>query len=128
MQFTHLKLFKLYAAVALIAAPAVLAQGFAATCGSSGSEIVGTTFYATCTTDSGAQQSTSINLDNCVANYNGNLACATNGGYGGSCSGCEIVTGVQYMECYCTDDAGQQEASILDLDNCLSNYNGNLAC
>ncbi|KAH7903460.1 hypothetical protein BJ138DRAFT_1168107 [Hygrophoropsis aurantiaca] len=53
-----------------------VAQGWFETCQSTLPYVSGDTLYATCTTDSGAEASTSINLDACVANYGGSLACA----------------------------------------------------
>ncbi|KAG8726323.1 hypothetical protein FRC12_023498, partial [Ceratobasidium sp. 428] len=60
---------------------------------------------AHCGDGRGGSRDTSIDLNRCIANYGGNLACATNGGYGGSCSGCLIHTGT-YMRCHCGPNNG----------------------
>ncbi|CCM02462.1 uncharacterized protein FIBRA_04561 [Fibroporia radiculosa] len=73
MRSTHLKF---YVAAALVAAPVTLAQGFVYTCDGSAVRVVGTVLSTTCTNEKGKKHSTSINLNDCVANYDGNLACA----------------------------------------------------
>ncbi|KAF8609768.1 Cyanovirin-N [Ceratobasidium sp. AG-I] len=108
--------FSLFAAVSVSAG-----GGFSASC--SNYYVSGYTLTATCGNGSGGTKTTSIDLNRCIANYNGNLACAANGGFGGSCSGCGIRTGA-YMICGCRPSG----TPIIDLDSCVANYGGNLAC
>lgn len=91
--------------------------------------ISGTTFYTQCYNDAGQLVDASIDLNNCVANYNGQLACVHgNGGYSASCSGCEIVQQPEYIECGCANEDGGYTDSIGDLGTCIDNQNGVLAC
>ncbi|OSX63416.1 hypothetical protein POSPLADRAFT_1139039 [Postia placenta MAD-698-R-SB12] len=78
--------------------------------------VTGIDLVATCTTDDGSQVSSTLNLDNCVANYDGDLNCVPNGGFSASCdvASC-VLTGPEYLECYCDNGQGGQTASIVDL-------------
>ncbi|KAG8721264.1 hypothetical protein FRC08_014625 [Ceratobasidium sp. 394] len=91
--------FFLISALAAISAKTVQAGGgFSASC--SNWYMSGNTPYASCSDGRGGRRDTSIDLNKCIANYGGNLACAPNGGFGASCSGCLIRTGT-YMICGC---------------------------
>ncbi|KAF8609767.1 Cyanovirin-N [Ceratobasidium sp. AG-I] len=110
--------FSLFAAMSVSAG-----GGFSASCSNfymQGNNVL----TATCGNGSGGSKTTSIDLNRCIANYGGNLACAANGGYGGSCSGCLIRTGT-YMICHCGPNNG---TPIIDLNSCVANYSGNLSC
>ncbi|QRV73814.1 CVNH domain protein [Ceratobasidium sp. AG-Ba] len=115
----------IYTAVcgAILATPAIAGGGFSASC--SGYGVSGTTLTANCSDGKGGSRWSSIDLNRCIANYNGNLVCAANGGFGGSCSGCGIRTGA-YMICGCR--GGSNPTPIANLDDCVANYGGNLAC
>ncbi|KAJ8509263.1 hypothetical protein ONZ45_g8553 [Pleurotus djamor] len=80
---------------------------------------------ANCADGSGGFKDSQIDLNLCIANYNGNLVCAENGGYGFSCAGCGIRTG-WYMVCGCRDMAGGYV--VADLNACVANIFGNLQC
>ncbi|QRW02750.1 CVNH domain protein [Ceratobasidium sp. AG-Ba] len=108
---------------AISVTPVIAGGGFSASC--SGASVSGTTLTANCGNGNGGSRWSSIDLNQCIANYGGNLVCAKNGGFGGSCSECEIRTGV-YMICGCS--GGSNPTPIIDLDNCVANYGGNLAC
>ncbi|KAG8748830.1 hypothetical protein FRC12_013763 [Ceratobasidium sp. 428] len=97
--------------------------GFSASCRNFYMETK-TKLVASCGDGRGGSRDTSIDLNRCIANYGGNLACATNGGYGGSCSDCLIRTGT-YMRCHCGPNNG---TPTIDLNDCVANYGGNLAC
>ncbi|KAG8756802.1 hypothetical protein FRC12_010468 [Ceratobasidium sp. 428] len=94
----HFLGFTVVSALFFLAAPSVSAGGgFSHSCSSFHME-GNSKLVATCGDGGGGHKTTSINLNDCIANYGGNLACAKNGGYGGSCSGCLIHTGT-YMRC-----------------------------
>ncbi|KAG9124072.1 hypothetical protein FRC07_012968 [Ceratobasidium sp. 392] len=120
----HFSRLTVASALFLLAAPVVIAGGgFSHSCPSfymRGNNML----YAKCGNGHGGHKDTSIDLNKCIANYNGNLACAKNGGYGGSCSGCLIHTGT-YMRCHCGPHNG---TPTIDLNSCVANYDGNLAC
>ncbi|KAH7907857.1 Cyanovirin-N [Hygrophoropsis aurantiaca] len=116
MQFAHLQL--LVAGLFVFVPSAAVAQDWYNTCQSTLPYVSGNYLYATCRTDSGTQSSTSLNLDACIANYNGQLACAANGYFSGSCdtASCELAAeDISVMECYCKNDSGSYVASLVDL-------------
>ncbi|CAE6370152.1 unnamed protein product [Rhizoctonia solani] len=107
----------------LLSATGVVASGgFSASC--SGYYIRDNHFLvANCGDGRGGRRDNTLDLNKCIVNANGNLRYQANGGYAGSCSGCGIRTGA-YMTCGCNGTG----ATIADLDQCISNYGGNLAC
>ncbi|KAH7903966.1 Cyanovirin-N [Hygrophoropsis aurantiaca] len=129
MQLTH---FQLLVAGLFVFAPSVaVAQNWYDTCQSTLPYVSGGYLYATCTTDSGTESSTALNLDACVANYGGQLACAADGDFTASCdsASCELAAeDISVMECYCENGSGSEVASLVDLDSCISNDNGILSC
>ncbi|CAE6445997.1 unnamed protein product [Rhizoctonia solani] len=78
--------------------------------------------YATCGNGQGGQVTSSLNLNACMANDGRNIVCRPNGNYALSCSGCRIRTGA-FMQCSCNSGSG-----IGDLDECVANRGGLLAC
>ncbi|KAI6006276.1 Cyanovirin-N [Pisolithus orientalis] len=110
----------LVAAVTLCAA-----QDFDASCFSYYLE--NTEFFATCRTDSGSDQSTSIDLNNCVVNRSGALECvSSSGGYSASCEDCSL-SGTD-LDCTCGNGSGGTDSASVNLNNCLTNSNGVLVC
>lgn len=85
---------------------------------------------ATCSMINKTQQQTAISLDNCIANYGGNLACAADGDFSGSCdvSSCILFQEGEYMQCSCGNGLGNQTSSVVNLGSCISNNNGDLTC
>ncbi|EED84853.1 predicted protein [Postia placenta Mad-698-R] len=76
----------------------------------------GQNLVATCTADDGSQVSSTLNLDDCVANYGGTLNCIPSGEFSYSCDVASCgLTGGEYMKCYCGNGKGGQTASIVDL-------------
>ena len=89
----------------------------------------GSVLYATCQSSDGSDVSTSIDLNQCVANTNGNLFCSkkwvghhftwqysddhrhcwNSGNYSATCSGCGLSANAGYLVCTCNDynQAGQ---------------------
>ncbi|KAG8688920.1 hypothetical protein FRC08_011189 [Ceratobasidium sp. 394] len=117
------KIFLISALAAISANPVHAGGGFSGSC--KNWYVSGYTLHANCGDGHGGYRDTSKDLNQCIANYGGNLACATNGGFGGSCSGCEVVTGT-YMKCHC--GPGPNNTPTIDLNACIANYGGNLAC
>ncbi|EGN95706.1 hypothetical protein SERLA73DRAFT_186886 [Serpula lacrymans var. lacrymans S7.3] len=101
-------------------------SGFAASC--SNIQLSGSVLDATCVTDSGSTTATAIDLNNCVANYDGNLACAPSGSYSSSCDDCSL-TDTTYLLCSCSGSSdGGDQPSGYNLDSCLGNNDGALTC
>ncbi|KAJ7468159.1 hypothetical protein FB451DRAFT_1560635 [Mycena latifolia] len=76
----------------------------------------------------------SIDLDNCITNNNGNLACAPfpgAGGYRASCAECHatirISSAILECQCYQSGKVTLQNTKY-DLNQCIGNYNGLLNC
>ncbi|KAL7904172.1 Cyanovirin-N [Trichoderma velutinum] len=70
-----------------------------------------------------------FDLDGCIANYGGQLTYAKNGGYGFSCDkrNCAIVDST-WLQCNCKGYSGQTVFSKINLNDILTNDNGNLRC
>ncbi|KAF8184443.1 hypothetical protein BJ912DRAFT_1032377 [Pholiota molesta] len=86
---------------------------------------------AICFTTSGDQRNTNIALSQCVGNQNGHIGCQAGGGAGASCIFTNIQAGQTFLniDASCLDRAGNRiPTSSFNLDNCLSNINGNLGC
>ncbi|KXJ85347.1 Cyanovirin-N [Microdochium bolleyi] len=70
---------------------------------------------------------TSIYLDYCIANADGNLAGRYKGAFGVSCGGCTL-NGSQ-LECTCFGPEGEpQRRTSINIDDIISNRNGKLEC
>ncbi|KAF9810172.1 hypothetical protein IEO21_07103 [Rhodonia placenta] len=92
----------------------VVSANYAATC--EDESLDGQNLVASCTADDGSQQSSTLNLNGCVASYDGDLNCPVNGGFAASCNVAScVLTGGEYMQCYCRNDQGNQTSSIVDL-------------
>ncbi|KAH7929527.1 Cyanovirin-N [Leucogyrophana mollusca] len=106
----------------------------------------GTVLFATCNAADGTATSTALDMNDCITNEGGSLACAVVGDYSSSCTDCAIESGTADLLCDCENGTGGDPASILDLseftlayllklpsvtvfaDSCVSNNNGSLAC
>ncbi|TEB22208.1 Cyanovirin-N [Coprinellus micaceus] len=78
---------------------------------------------ATCKNASGGQVNSALNLNACIGIASTSLVCRANGNYAANgCRACLIRTGA-YMLCGCP--GGNK---IADLDECVANRNGLLAC
>jgi hypothetical protein len=98
---------------------------FAASCAAEG--LSGTILSASCATDSGDSNPTTINLNDNIANSNGQLLCNQGGGdYSASCSN-EGLSGGHTLTANCKNTAGDLIQTSVDLDNCISNNNGVLS-
>ncbi|KAB5587301.1 hypothetical protein CTheo_9252 [Ceratobasidium theobromae] len=78
-----------FAATTLLAATSAQAGNFGATCKSIRLEN-NNILYATCGNGSGSDYTSSLNLNACVVNNNGNLQCQSNGNYAVSCTSCGL--------------------------------------
>ncbi|KAI0475070.1 hypothetical protein GGR56DRAFT_675232 [Xylariaceae sp. FL0804] len=92
------------------------------------------TVHASCLAqESGSHTATSLDLNTCLANYEGSLSFRSNGGFGGSCQ-CELIPGKNKMSCACaTGRKGgvQTLTNIVDLgdwNRFQVDEGGNLAC
>jgi len=101
-------------------------SGFANTCESI-SFVGPTTLQAECLNESGNTVFTSINLDSCVGNNNGGLVCSGGGNFANSCQGSSL-RGSTDLVSSCRNEAGDFESTSIDLNNCLTNNNGQLGC
>ncbi|KDQ28652.1 hypothetical protein PLEOSDRAFT_1102691 [Pleurotus ostreatus PC15] len=124
--YTTQLLSALFIITSLLIVPGVhAAGGFAATC--SGYFVRDNHFLqANCGDGVGGFKDSTLDLNLCIGNFGGNLVCARNGGYAGSCSGCGIRTGA-FMTCRC-GGTPQGSAIVADLNECVANLGGNLAC
>ncbi|EHK21901.1 uncharacterized protein TRIVIDRAFT_222643 [Trichoderma virens Gv29-8] len=70
-----------------------------------------------------------FDLDSCIANYGGHLAYAKNGRYSFSCDkrDCAIVDST-WFQCNCKGYSGETVFSKINLNDILTNDNGNLKC
>jgi len=103
--------------------PRAAQNGFESSCGGF-SLAGGRTFFATCTNLAGTgSQSTSIDLNGCVANESGTLECQVNGDYTSTCSGCTLEPNTATLSCNCGSGT-----TTKDLNDCLSNTQGSLTC
>ncbi|KAJ5351743.1 hypothetical protein N7452_000717, partial [Penicillium brevicompactum] len=106
----------------------VSASGFANTCENISSS--GTTLRADCLgAGTGQLQTSTIDINCCLSNSNGNLRVLTiiSGGYSGSCKSCALQgsTGLTWQ---CRNTSGQFVTTTQDLNNCVTNSNGRLTC
>ncbi|KAH7909425.1 Cyanovirin-N [Hygrophoropsis aurantiaca] len=115
----------LISSITLLAiAPSVLAGGFASSCSNYG--VSGGELYGTCRRDDGSTGSTEINLNGCLVNSNGQVGCRKGGDYAATCSDCSF-SGTTYT-CECTNDDHKPVRSSVNLNDCITNDNGNLTC
>ncbi|HEY2515747.1 MAG TPA: CVNH domain-containing protein [Polyangiaceae bacterium] len=98
--------------------------GFSASC--TGIALNGSVLTATCNDTSGRGVASTMNLDSCVTNNDGVAQFEVNGGYSASCSGCALSGSV--LGCRCDDVSGQAQATSIDLNQGVSNCNGQLTC
>ncbi|KAK7006259.1 hypothetical protein R3P38DRAFT_2555469 [Favolaschia claudopus] len=86
---------------------------------------------ASCDERDGTHHISEIEISKCVANRNGGLACQRNGGAGGSCVFYGIDFGANYfvISAHCKDDKGETVTTEnFDINQCLTNDNGDLTC
>ena len=92
-----------------------------------GEMLEGSTLSANCTTMSSTVSMSMLDLNEKIANSNGQLMCNMGGGgFAMSCSDLSLVSGHTLMA-NCMTTAGGLMETMVDLDNCISNSNGNLA-
>ncbi|KAH7930616.1 Cyanovirin-N [Leucogyrophana mollusca] len=124
MQFTSFQI--LASGLMLFGASSAVASGFSSSCNSV--SLSGSILYADCRSESGNYAESALDTANCVANYDGNLSCASGGGYTGSCTNCALEAGTTYLLCDCKNGSGGDPASVIDLNTCITNSNGILSC
>ncbi|KZV85090.1 Cyanovirin-N [Exidia glandulosa HHB12029] len=89
----------------------------------SGSDIV---LAAGCAKSNGTYYWTTISLNSCIGNFNGQLNCGS--GYASSCSTCNILNG-NNLECQqCKDTSENLKRSVSWLPICIRNEEGTLKC
>ncbi|KAB5588684.1 hypothetical protein CTheo_7877 [Ceratobasidium theobromae] len=117
MQLTTLLTF---AGTSLLAIAGVQADNYGASC--SATKLQGNNIMsATCASISGSLVTSSLDLNTCIVNNSGSLACQQNGNYAASCTSC-YVSGTILV---CTCDGRK---STINLINCVSNTDGKLTC
>ncbi|KAB5589143.1 putative effector protein [Ceratobasidium theobromae] len=120
MHFTNL-----FALIAACVVTTVHAAGnFGASCDKIGTLVTGTDLVAYCKKRDGSSAYSQLDMNKCIANYGGSLACASNGNFGKSCSNCQVVSGTTFR---CTCKPGSTTTTI-NLNNCIANQDGVLAC
>ncbi|CZR65306.1 uncharacterized protein PAC_15206 [Phialocephala subalpina] len=114
-------------ALLVMVIPKALASdgGFAESC--MRIDFQGSTLKAVCTQANGGQHYTELDLNGCINNLDGDLYCGGSG-FASSCGDCYIVGGTTVLLCECSDVSGNGYAADIELDGCIGNQNGNLAC
>lgn len=123
-----MSLFKISVSLILIALSTHCAanelDGFGYSC--KDISLVNNVLYSSCEGTDGSYISTSINLDQCVVNTNGNLSCSANGNYSSTCSNCYLSG--KTLVCTCNNYNHVGQSASVNLNSCLSNSNGQLTC
>ncbi|KAI6021203.1 Cyanovirin-N [Pisolithus marmoratus] len=116
----------LVVSLSLVTAATLCAAGdFAASCYNYYLE--NTEFFATCRKDTGSDQATSIDLNQCVTNNRGALQCTSaNGYYADTCENCGL-SGTN-LDCTCGNGSGGTDSTSVNLNDCVGNSNGVLVC
>ncbi|RPA77403.1 Cyanovirin-N [Ascobolus immersus RN42] len=131
MKFTAISSLSALLGATTFFLPTVSAGGFAGSCDLSRSRLTGTTTGLTyetyCRKTTGTYVKTTVGLNNCFANANGNLAQRANGGFMNSCIYPEL-NGGRYFEVRCRNTQGVYIQNSRDLDASLTNYNGVIRC
>ncbi|KAJ7107871.1 hypothetical protein C8R44DRAFT_885266 [Mycena epipterygia] len=86
---------------------------------------------AACRNAAGTVVGTNIAIGQCVGNNNGNLGCQAGGGAGASCVFFNIVqgSGVLEISAHCTTrSGGSNTVTNFNINDCLTNQNGQLTC
>lgn len=86
----------------------------------------GDVLSASCGTGAGQSLPTTLDMDTCVTNSNGQFAWQVNGGYAGSCNGCSLNGTV--LTCNCYPENGPAAATAIDTNTNISNCSGTLTC
>lgn len=100
----------------------LLKQRFNQSC--SNLSLSGSMLNATCRTRNGRNSSTSLDLNNCVTNNNGNLERGVN--FFNTCYGCNLNGAT--LSCRCRRRNGTSRDTSLNLGSFISNTNGFLTC
>ncbi|KZW00761.1 Cyanovirin-N [Exidia glandulosa HHB12029] len=105
--------------------PSVFAvSGFISTC--ENVSLSGSTLHATCINEGGGAGGSSLDLNRCITNNNGEMFCQFGGSAFGSCRDCRL--GGSELTCTCTRANQQTDVSSIDLNGCVGNLDGVLAC
>ncbi|RPA77357.1 hypothetical protein BJ508DRAFT_330213 [Ascobolus immersus RN42] len=108
---------------------AIICGGFGFSCDLREAQIDDTTYHLPCKKRDGSQRLTSVDLDDCFANADGELVPRRDGSFGRSCkehrlewqSSSEFVTD-------CRRDDGKWNSNTFDLNTILTNINGHISC
>jgi hypothetical protein len=103
-----------------------MAGDFTRTC--SNITLVGTALEAMCRTINQGQARSGISLNRYIANIDGRLTWRRNGNYSASSQNFELdqESGVTFLHCDCQRRDGTWTSSALNLDERISNINGQL--
>ncbi len=93
---------------------------------SSNISLDGAYLRALCADVEGQQQNSGIDLNTCVANIDGILKWAKDGNFAASSEGIQLNGSILTCDCNRTD--GTMNSSQLNLDECITNLNGQLSC
>ncbi|KAK4169042.1 Cyanovirin-N [Cladorrhinum sp. PSN259] len=137
MKFTHVSL-------ALLAAPAALADNFVTSCDSASVKVSGRTITANCRNILGQLKCSRLDLSRCVKNQYGRLQADPNASgpfFSDECIDCSndattdgllLGGGTTLMHCKCNPGTGAGQASwptaFIDLNTLVDNNNGVLEC
>ncbi|KAJ7320959.1 Cyanovirin-N [Mycena albidolilacea] len=104
--------------------------GFVATCTNTSVNISNVVLTTTCRNSVGGLVTSSISLNSCIANANGQLVARFNGGFSASCPGVTFIgTGTTAtLIGQCHNNGGTLVTSSIDLNVVFTNNNGLLTC
>ncbi|TIC95575.1 hypothetical protein CH35J_007898 [Colletotrichum higginsianum] len=86
-----------------------------------------TSISASCDDKFGDSAGTNIDLTRCLANVGGRLVCRPSNPSFKFCD-CGLAGDRSVLNCRCTDSTGTKKPTSIDLDSCLTNDGGDLAC
>ncbi|KAL6901394.1 Cyanovirin-N, partial [Trichoderma evansii] len=123
-----MKFFSTYLPLILPMSIHVLGSGFAGTCDNI-SFTGNSTLQADCLEINGQRTTSTVDLNKCITNRDGNLVADKEGGFAGSCRNCDFDGDSDTdLSCECRDFRGDYWWRQIDLDTFVDNSNGNLTC
>jgi hypothetical protein len=123
---TSVQLYDCNAGTSAMWMPAPAGSGYAASCALAQLQ-AGQVLAASCLDTSQALKATTLDLSTCLTNSNGALAWQNNGGFAGSCSGCQLTGGAK-LACQCNDVSAKAVSTSIDLSTKINNCDGVLTC
>ncbi|KLO08358.1 Cyanovirin-N [Schizopora paradoxa] len=104
--------------------------GFVSTCTDTTVNTSNVVLTTTCRNAAGDPITSSISLNSCIANANGQVVFRVGGNFANSCPGRAFLFTSTSAEMFaqCDNDSGQLVSSTIDLNSVFTNNNGILTC